>query len=60
MAAGAVVAVAVPVVVVAVPVVVAAVPVVVAAVAGDNHDYFTIVFIQKLLGGRNDVFLYKG
>ena len=29
------------------------------AEAGDNHDYFTIVFRQKLHGGENDVFLYK-
>jgi hypothetical protein len=38
---------------------VAAEAAVVAVEAGGNHDYFTIVFRQKLHGGENDVFLYK-
>jgi hypothetical protein len=38
---------------------VAVVAVAAAAVAGGNHDYFTIIFRQKLYGGENDVFLYK-
>jgi hypothetical protein len=46
--------------VVAVAVVAMAVAVAAAAVAGGNHDYFTIIFRQKLYGGENDVFLYKG
>jgi hypothetical protein len=43
----------------AVAVVEAAAVAAVAVEAGGNHDYFTIVFRQKLHGGENDVFLYK-
>jgi hypothetical protein len=41
-----------------VPAVEVVVAVVVAVEAGGNHDYFTIVFRQKLLGGENNVALY--